>query len=159
MNPFDTHISPHMGLFHQTSVSSFNKQPYHWQVLVGGTVLQYVASNNSIHQLCVRPTGGGKTLLFTVLARCMKGVTICIPLLLSLGSDQVCKLIKNTNLDTSITAFHLDELDDNQIKEVSASLLRDALNPSKTVILFVSPQCILGNSQHLFNNLIQQNLI
>jgi superfamily II DNA helicase RecQ len=159
MNDFHAHLSPHMGLFHQISVSSFQKEPYHWQVLVGGTVLHSVASNRSIQQLCVRPTGGGKTLLFTVLARCIKGVTLCITPLLSLGSDQVRKLINTSTFDQSITAFHLDELDENQINEVSVSVSRQALHPSKTVILFVSPQCILGPCQDLFNNLLQQQLI
>ena len=64
--------------------------------------------------LLVRPTGLGKTLVFTSAAACIKGITICItPPLLSLGADQVQKImLKTFETDKSIVGFHLDELTD-----------------------------------------------
>ena len=140
MTTLNPYLHSHMELIHQTAVSSFQKEPYHWQVMIGSTVLHAVASNNWIHKFCVRPTGGGKTLLFTVLARCMKGVTLCITPLLSLGSDQVRKLLNNTTLHTSTTTFHLDKLNELDNNEQTNNITRKALDPSKIVIIYVSPQ-------------------
>ena len=63
--------------------------------------------------LLVRPTGGGKTLVFTSIVACIKGITLCITPLLSLGADQVQKImLKTFETDKSIVGFHLDELTD-----------------------------------------------
>jgi len=150
---FNPHLEPYIGQFNQISVSSFRKNPYHWQAIVGSTILHAVQSNNSINQLCVRPTGGGKSLLFTVLARCFKGVTLCITPLLSLGSDQVRKLLANTRQsDTSITSFHLDEMSVDDILRLETGLM--TLCPTKTVVLFSSPQRLIGPASGLLKFLL-----
>ena len=59
---------PFVDLFNEIATTSFRRQPYYWQSLVGSTILRSNFHNTRIQQLCVRPTGGGKTLLFTVIA-------------------------------------------------------------------------------------------
>ena len=98
-------------LFHGTAQNLFTKTPYDWQVKVGSSILSHVENGVPIKTLCVRPTGGGKTLLFTTTAAALKGITLCIVPLLSLGADQAKKLIDSTqNAARFITGFHLDEL-------------------------------------------------
>ena len=58
-----------------------------------------------INTLCVWPTGGEKSILFTTTAAPLKGITLCIMLLLSLGANQAKELIMNTTL--SITSSSL----------------------------------------------------
>ena len=102
--------SHHEQLFTQKSINSFSKRPYLWQAAIGGGIISCSDRNIALRQLCVRPTGGGKTLLYNVVAAYLEGVTIMISPLLSLGADQTRKLLKVTVGDRSITAFHLDKL-------------------------------------------------
>ena len=94
--------SHHEQLFTQKSINSFSKRPYLWQEAIGGGIISCSDRNIALRQLCVRPTGGGKTLLYNVVAAYLKGVTIMISPFLSLGADQICKLLKVTVGDRSI---------------------------------------------------------
>jgi hypothetical protein len=70
-------------------------------------------------------------------------VTIYISPLLSLGSDQVNKLIRKTRTDNTTTApVHLDEVK-NLLNELNAilSLIKNA-DDTTCVIIFPSPQSI-----------------
>ncbi len=99
-------------LFQNTAQASFHTTPWNWQRQVGGEILRLRSDKEAISYLCVRPTGGGKTLLFHTLAAHMKGVTLCLIPLLSLGADQVNKAMMKTRSDPtcSFSAIHLDEL-------------------------------------------------
>ena len=66
----------------------FHLTAHVWQADVGVKILEAAALKKSLKILCVRPTGGGKSLIFNVIATVLKGVTICICPLLSLGADQ-----------------------------------------------------------------------
>ena len=128
--------------FHTIIFVVFRKTPYDWQTAVGTEILSAVEKKQRIHTLCVRPTGGGKTLLFTTTAASLKGITLCIMPLLSLGADQVKKLIANTTGNKSIiTGFHLDDIPSNHLDEL-INLMKN-YNPLKTVIIFASPQSLL----------------
>ena len=96
--------------FIETCTQSFDITPYHWQHVVGANVLFANNSRIPVKMLLIRPTSGGKTLVFTTIAACLKGITICITPLLSLGADQFRKLFFNTHRDHSISAFHIDEM-------------------------------------------------
>lgn len=74
--------------FIATSERKFNGTPYPWPSEVGSNILRAHKKDNFVSFLLVRPTGGGKTLVFNTLAACLKGVTLCISPLLSLGADQ-----------------------------------------------------------------------
>jgi hypothetical protein len=96
--------------FTSTCTGTFNRTPFHWQIEIGSSILRLQGHGIGAKQLCIRPTGGGKTLLFTAVAYCLKGVTLVITPLLSLGADQMLNLHCNTKDDSSVTAFHLDEI-------------------------------------------------
>jgi len=102
--------------FVQTCINTFPKTPYTWQTNVGSFILGCHLLTSPLKLLLVRPTGGGKTLVFTSVAACIKGITLCITPLLSLGADQVQKVMSKTSeTDKSIIGFHLDELTDAQL--------------------------------------------
>ena len=126
---------PFINLFNKIAATSFCQNLYYWQSLVGSMILHSEYHNTHIQQLCVRPTGGGKTLLwFTVIARWLKGITLCIVLPLSLGgADQCNKFLLNTTPDKSITAFYIvNKLGDDHITNLITSLTSDQrLHPTK----------------------------
>ena len=98
--------------FNTKCIDTFTKHPYEWQLDVGGSMLRSKRTEERpIHQLCIRPTGGGKSLLFTTLAACLGRITLCITPLLSLGADQTVKHQHNTNTrSTELNSLHLDEV-------------------------------------------------
>ena len=114
-----------------------------------------------IRHLCVRPTGGGKSLVFQTVADVVGGVTICICPLLSLGADQAKKVLSKTHLDCrSITAFHLDELSTDAIKKLKGFFQSADYTKSNTsIIIFASPQAITNQYKPFIDYLIKCNLI
>jgi Superfamily II DNA helicase len=108
--------------FQQTCFNTFGKIPYQWQTDVGTFVLGCHLLNSPLKLLLVRPTGGGKTLVFTSIAACIKGITLCITPLLSLGADQVQKIMSKTSeTNKTIVGFHLDELNDAQLLDLKTT--------------------------------------
>ena len=106
----------------------------------------------------MRPTGGGKSLVFTASAACIKGITLSIMPLLTLGSNQFENLINKTESDHSITAFHLDELTKEEVENTLFPKLL-MLSSENPVVLFTSPQCILYRYNHILEKLISLKLI
>ena len=68
--------------FNNTCTTLFLQTTYEWQMSVGSTILGEHTTKNSICQLLVIPTGGGRTLVSTETLACIKGMTICICTLL-----------------------------------------------------------------------------
>jgi hypothetical protein len=149
--------------FKQTCINTFAKIPYQWQTDVGTFILGCHLSNLSIKLLLVHPTGGGKTLVFTSVAACIKGITLCITPLLSLGADQVQKIMSKTSqTDKTIIGFHLDELTDAQLLDLKNYLSTLPLTTPKTIVLFSSPQRIVsdnGPAADLISEIIVNNKI
>ena len=106
--PMEEMPSEHQQMFIDIANTSFDTAPYDWHYKLGRMAIEAVTSNNLFCLLCVRPTGGGKSLLYQVLSRHFKGVTLCVAPILTLGSDQMRKILKVP--DQTITAFHLDEM-------------------------------------------------
>ena len=106
MQTHTPHPSHYEHLFRQKSTESFSKQPYLWQEAVGGGLISCAKQNIDLRvkQLCVRPTDGGKILLYNVVAAHRKGVTILTSPLLLLGTDQTRKFLKVTASNRSIIA-------------------------------------------------------
>jgi len=106
-------------IFNNTCARYFRKIPCAWQSEVGSSFLSSLYTNVSVKQLLVRPTGGGKTLVFNGISACLKGVTLlCISSLLSLGADQTRKVMKSAVNDDSGSAFHIDEMNDISINHI-----------------------------------------
>ena len=149
MDPYTTKII-------SSAIDLFNKTPYAWQAEVGSGILRGVDSNSSIRYLCVRPTGGGKTLLFAATAASLKGITLCILPLISLGADQTIKLIDSTQSSAAfITAFHLDEVPINH-HQILLHKLQEG-DYSKTIVLFSSPQALLNTNLPILQYLLSES--
>ncbi len=123
--------------------------PHEWQSSVIRSLVTAHRQKKKTNKLLVRPTGGGKSLVYQVSALLMKGVTIFISPLLALASDQTEKLRKRTSNIHSIASLHLDGMKASSIKSIADSIsdLRDMTTGECTggsVILFVSPQFLIG---------------
>ena len=140
-------------LFQTTAQTSFNMTPYDWQRRLGGQILRLRADREEVRQLCIQPTGGGKTLVFHTLACYMKGVSICIIPLLSLGADQVNKAMLRARHDPSIWAVHLDDLRDIDVKEL-LGLINEMDQATTTVMLYSSPQFLVQRFPGFLSKLI-----
>ena len=153
MNFNVTQDDQYASLFNQSCYNTFHKVPYQWQTAVGSSILRFNASSIGIKQLCIRPTGGGKTLLFTGIALCIPGITLCITPLLSLGADQTRKLLHSTKGNNKITAFHLDEMPPMAVKRLLTILTskddknKDNNMTEKTILLFSSPQFLKAHQE------------
>ena len=111
--------------------------------MLGATIMEATIIKKPLKHLCVRPTGGGKSLVFNVVASLLGGVTICICPLLSLGADQTEKTL-NINLDTAtalLTYFHLDEMRTKCVLKLK-SKLRDSRSRPTATIIYMSPQLL-----------------
>ena len=83
---------------------------------------------------------------------------MCLSPLLSLAADQVNKLMISTrSADTTITAIHLDECEQQDLTEIMA-LIRN-LRDTSTLFIFSSPQCITDKFPFFAAALINDNLI
>ena len=147
--------------FYHTCKETFCLDAHRWQCVVGGRILHAVEMKESLKCLCVKPTGGGKSLIFNVVATILKGVTICICPLLSLGADQTKKTVSlvNTPSPSPVTAFHLDEMKLKTIHKLKAKL-RDARSKGTAVIIYTSPQALNGfKGDAILPFLFRRNLI
>ena len=113
---------------------------------------------SAIHQLCIRPTGGGKSLLFTTLAAFLDRITLCITPLLSLGADQTILHQHNTKTKTTVmNSIHLDEFPKGGMQLILDLLL--ATTPSSSILVYASPQSLVtkATSRSAFLELILEN--
>ena len=96
----------------------------------------------AIHQLCIGPTGGGKSLLLTTLAACLGPITLCITPLLSLGADQTIKHQHNTTTkSTELNSLHLDQVPKGDMQLILNLLIATA--PSSSILVYTSPQSLV----------------
>ena len=133
-------LNEYTSKFNTTCFNLFSKTSYEWQTNVGASMLRSIHSTDAtIYQLCVRPTGGGKLLLFTTLAACLGHITtICITPLLCLGADQTIKHQQNTiSSRNEIISVHLDEIPKGDISEYIT--LCQATIESFSTIIYASP--------------------
>ena len=131
-----TQITPYEKEFITIAKTSFNIIPFKWQYSIGGLMIESIKKKRVSNILCVRPTGGGKSLLYQVIAYYLKKITLFISPILVLGADQMRKILNIP--DESIAAFHLDELSDKNLSNLEDFI--KILHPKNTVILLASPQ-------------------
>ena len=147
-----------MDQFNNTCTTSFLQTLYEWQTAVGSTILAAHTTNTSICQILVRPTGGGNTLVFTSIAACIKGITLCICPLLILGSDQYEIPVAKTSRKFSITGFHFYEWSPHEVDNFLLPKLT-ALSPSHTIIIFTPPQCLLCSFSNVLEILVVMKIV
>ena len=102
-----------------TTERLFDLTPHDWQTRIIHDLVQSHRSNNKSTMLIVRPTGGGKSLVYQVAGYLMKGITLFISPLLALASDQTRKLRKVTCTQPDFISLHLDDMEISSIKEVA----------------------------------------
>lgn len=157
-NP-DPFLDEYKTEFNTKCIETYTKQPYQWQTDVGGSMLRWIhTKDTAIHQLCIRPTGGGKSLLFTTVAACLGRITVCITPLLSLGADQTIKHQFNTRAKSKeLNSLHLDEVPKGDMELILKSLLCTA--PSSSILVYTSPQSLVtkDTGRSAFLDFILQN--
>ena len=122
---------------------------------MGGFAIETTAIGAPFKFICIRPTGGGKSLLYQALALHFKKVTLCITPILALGSDQMQKIAKVP--DTNLLAFHMDELSDEHIIRLKDHL--EILHPDNAVIILASPLFLNNCGKQFLKFLFQRNFI
>ena len=129
--------------FNTKCIDTLSKHPYEWQLDFGGLILlSKRTEERAIHQLCIRPTRGSKSLLFTTLPACLDRITLCITPLLSLGADQTIKHQHNTNTSgTELKSLHLYEVPKGNMPLILNLLLGAA--PSSSILVYTSPQSLV----------------
>ena len=92
--------------------------------------------------LLVRPTGNEKSIVRDAVAVDLRGVTLTVIPLLSLGSDQTEKIKKSTSATgvKNIFVYHLDEMRDTEsLTKLLESLSNLSENTPMSIFLFASP--------------------
>jgi len=108
----------------------------------------------------VRPTGGGKSLVFNAVSGAIKGVTLCICPLLSLGADQSKKVLSKSGTNCkSVASFHLDELSANAIRALKLWLETPGNLASKSIMIFTSPQAFHNYFYSFLSFMINRDLV
>jgi len=97
----------------------------------------------------VRPTGGGKSLVYQVAGYLMKGITLFISPLLALASDQIRKLRMITRNRPDFVSLHLDDMEESSLLELAHDISTwkepDGTECAISVIIFASPQLLVGS--------------
>ena len=122
--------------------------PYKWQFDAIRDLTDAHQLSKPTNMLVVRPTGGGKSLVYQVTASLIKGVTLFISPLLALASDQSRKLQQKTTDISNVCSIHLDELNSNSIETIAQDISElqepDTDNIRLSIILFASPQFLVN---------------
>ena len=147
-------------LFTTECQGTFDITPYPWQVTVGRTLIQASVKKQALKYLCVCPTGGGKSLVFNTVSATIKGVTICVCPLLSLGADQSKKVLSKSGTNCkSIASFHLDELSSTAIKALKTWLEVSGNLASTSIMIFTSPQAFQNYYYSFLDYMIVHNMV
>ena len=100
------------------------------------------STDETICQLCVRPTGGGKSLLFTTLSACLSRMAPCTTPLLSLGADQTMKHQQKTvSSRNRINSVHSDKIPKGKMDQF-VTLCRENID-SFSIIVRLCPQSLI----------------
>ena len=123
--------------------------PHEWQSSVIRNIITAHRAKQNTNMILVRPTGGGKSLVYQVATFMNKGVTLFISPLLALASDQMQKLRKKTTNIPHMGSLHLDGMKPSTIKTIADDISHmkhpETGDCSGCMILFVSPQFLVGD--------------
>ena len=130
----------------QRTLITFGLTMKPWQKKVAETVM----SNETSTILLVRPTGNGKSLVRDAVAVQLRGVTLTVVPLLTLGSDQTEKIkrrISGTRVK-NVFVYHLDAMRDTEsLTKLLQSLSNLPQNTPANILLFASPQILVDHKE------------
>ena len=102
-----------------TTQRLFQLRPHEWQIRIIRHLVLSHRSNDNTNMVVVRPTGGGKSLVYQVAGYLMKGITLFISPLLALASDQIRKLRVITRNRPEFVSLHLDDMEESSLIELA----------------------------------------
>ena len=145
-----------------TTQRLFQLHPHEWQIRIIRHLVLSHRSNNNTNMVVVRPTGGGKSLVYQVAGYLMKGITLFISPLLALASDQIRKLRMITRNRPEFVSLHLDDMEQSSINELADDISTwkepDGSQCAISVIIFASPQLLVGSKGiPIMNILLDRN--
>ena len=141
--------------FTTLALQHFNVVAMPWQRRVASSVMALSAASISVRMLCVKGTGMGKSILYQTLAAHFRDVTLYISPLLTLGADQVQKLMDRTNTaNTRFVPIFLDGIKSSAEAKEFAALMKN-LEPDTIVILFASPQTLVNRHKAFLKSVIR----
>jgi hypothetical protein len=143
-----------------------DRAPYDFQLRARSILARMSHPGHPLHPasvLLVRPTGGGKSSVRDCHAHVLAGFTLTIVPLLSLGADQTEKMKPFSKDATGLLhPIHLDDYRrEHDRKALVENLLSLSVGTKQTVLLFSSPQAIVGSKayQGLIVGLISSGLL
>ena len=110
-------------------------------------------NSKPVRQLCIQPTGGGKTLVFHTLACYMKGISIYIIPFLSLSANQVNKAMLGACHNPPTWVVHLDDLNEPDVLEL-LTLIKEC-DAATTIMLYSSPHYLAARFPGFVKKLIK----
>lgn len=117
-----------------------------WQLEAANKILE----NDKGTILVVRPTGQGKSLVRDAVALALRGVTLMVVPLFTLGSDQLEKIRKKivNKQEQNVFIYHLDEFQGTLLfTPLIDSLKSLSEKTSSMTFLFASPRILEKNKQ------------
>jgi superfamily II DNA helicase RecQ len=156
-----------LSALHAVAKRSFGRETlYSFQQDVAMRLIKMVKNRDDAYPsafLLVVPTGGGKSLTRDLVARALCGVTWTFTPLLSLSADQTSKLVvlSSKSDDDHFFAYHLDEMDENEIAALQSHLMEVSVNTRNCVSVFSSPQRIKDSkaARALYHTVVSQGLL
>ena len=151
--------NPFHELFDNVAHRHFGVKAYYWQASVGSVLMEHHSFGKPCRFLCIQGTGSGKSILYQTLAAHFAGVTIYISPLLTLGADQVNKLMQKTAvLNPSIIPIHFDSMKTNAQLDNFLKLLK-RVDSHASIVVFSSPQTITDRFPFFIDRLNELNII
>ena len=140
--------SLHENNFSRLALRHYQVNAYLWQARIGGFMMEQTSLGHECRLLCIQGTGSGKSVLYQTLAAHYRSVTIYVSPLLTLGADQVNKIMQKTRLlGNTIVPIHLDAVQSDDDMAYVTSLMT-SVNPQCSVLVFTSPQTITNKFPH-----------
>ena len=134
-NSYDTYPSK---IFTSAYNTHFKHIPYPCQSSIGnGVINSFLIPTDPIQKICIRPTGLGKTLIFTIISPAFKSVTLCITPIISLGADQSKNLNNRVFAEAWLTLFSSVQIGYYNNGRSAFSLLQ-ILHPQQKILNFGS---------------------
>ena len=145
MSPFNPFVLMH--IVRDAMLAVWQKSPRAFQEEVIMKILSMKVSSYQVETagvLIVQATGGGKSAIAQTSGVICGGSILVIEPILSLGADQMTKIMEASQVQGPVASFHLDEIK----SAAEATLVLEAVakletGTAFTIFIFASPQALL----------------